>query len=88
MIQGNTQIQAFSFNVLDGEAQPAQGGEKKPVKILAFQPAGTHLLIQFVFSLDQFDDFISKCQDRKIIAHAALLGEGRIGRFNPNGNAH
>lgn len=65
MIAGNLQFAGFSYGVGDGK-----NTEGKPIKILGFKSVETPAQFTYIFTPEEFDQFITTISASKIvIAH-------------------
>jgi hypothetical protein len=76
MISGQVTLQGFAYAYGEGEHQKIVdgklAGEKSPVKILSMTDANTRLSIQFIFSEDEFAEFLRIVQGGKILSAARV----------------
>jgi hypothetical protein len=90
MINGQIALQGFAYQVGDGEGQRATRGqildEKVPLKILAFKDANSGLLINLVFSPEEFEEFKRKIDGGNIVPAKVIPGPGsNLSPFTRNG---
>jgi hypothetical protein len=88
MINGQITLQGFAYQVADGEGQRAARGqildEKVPLKILSFKDAHSQLLINVVFSPEEFEEFKRKIDGSNIVP-VTILPKPEGSPFTRNG---
>jgi hypothetical protein len=80
MLTGVLNLQAFAFQVVDGEGKPAdRPGKTIPVKILILTDRHTGLQITSTFTVPEYERFVEHLTERKVILPASVLAQGANG---------